>query len=188
MQITSTSGKLASHITTLVEPVVSGHGYDLEEVIVDWPDSGPRRGVKIVVDRDGPNDLDEIAIISRDVSAILDADPGVPGDPYDLEVTSPGIDRPLTTPRHWIRARGRKVTVELSDGDTPSVTGRVGALTDDAVTLVINQRGRILRRAIEFGSIAEAVVQVDFSRPSIAELELCGLDDEEIAQRRQERA
>lgn len=196
MQITSPARKLAGHITALVEPVVTGHGYDLEEVIVDWPDSGAqassgpvaRRAVTVVVDRDGANDLDEIATISRDISAILDADSGVPDDPYELEVTSPGVDRPLTAPRHWHRARGRKVTVELSDGDTPPVTGRVGALTDGTVTLVINQRGRIVSRAIELRSIVKAVVQVDFSRPSVAELELCGLDDKQIAQRRQERA
>lgn len=196
MQSTSASRKLTSHITTLVEPVVTGHGYDLDEVIVHWPDStaqpaavaGVRREIKVVVDRDGANDLDEIATISRDISGVLDADPDVPADPYNLEVTSPGVDRPLTAPRHWRRARGRKVTVELSDADTPSITGRVGELTEDSVTLVVNARGRITSRAVALASIAKAVVQVDFSRPSVTELELCGLDEQEIEQRRQERA
>ncbi len=196
MQSTSASRKLTSHITTLVEPVVTGHGYDLDEVIVHWPESaaqpaavaGVRREIKVVVDRDGANDLDEIATISRDISGLLDADPDVPADPYHLEVTSPGVDRPLTAPRHWRRARGRKVTVELSDADTPSITGRVGELTEDSVTLVVNARGRITSRAVALASIAKAVVQVDFSRPSVTELELCGLDEQEIEQRRQERA
>ena len=204
MQSTSASRKLTSHITTLIEPVVAGHGYDLDEVVVHWPDSAAqpaalvgvrrqikvvvRREIKIVVDRDGANDLDEIATISRDISGVLDADPDVPGDPYNLEVTSPGVDRPLTAPRHWRRARGRKVTVELADADTPSITGRVGELTEDSVTLVVNARGRISSRAITLASIVKAVVQVDFSRPSVTELELCGLDEREIEQRRQERA
>jgi ribosome maturation factor RimP len=191
VQITPPSQTLAAHITTLVEPVAAAHGYDLEGVSVRWPEPGDRsdvrREVTITVDRDGANDLDEIAALSREISTVLDADPDVPGEPYELEVGSPGVDRPLTTARHWRRACGRKVAVDLADQDAPRVTGRAGALDDDTVTLVINERGRIHSRTIELASIAKAVVQVDFSLPSVRELELCGFDEEQIAERRQGR-
>src|SRR3954468_24237916 len=89
-------------LTEWVGPVVAGAGYDLEELVVT--PAGRRSVVRVVVDRDEGVTLDDIADVSRAVSAALDDNDGDLGPtPYVLEVTSPGVDRPLTDPRHWRR-------------------------------------------------------------------------------------
>lgn len=175
----------AEQVSDLVESVVTGRGFDLEDVIVDSPSTRPE--ITIVVDRDGGGDLDVLADLSREISAVLDDTPTTADEEYTLEVTSPGIDRPLTAPRHWRRARGRKVaaTVSTPDGGSPrQVTGRIGAVDDGHVRIVANDKGRLRTQDLDLGTILDAVVQVDFSRPGTAELELCGLDPDEIARRR----
>ena len=101
-----------AELTRLLEPVVSAAGMDLENVRVTA--AGRRRLLRVVVDADGGVSLDDIAQISRDVSAELDATAAMGEAPYTLEVSSPGVDRPLTEPRHWRRATGRLVRVPLA--------------------------------------------------------------------------
>ena len=135
-------------------------GVDVENVEVQK--AGRRHVVRIVVDRDGGIDLDAVAAVSQRASALLDEPPLadlLPG-PFVLEVTSPGVDRPLTEPRHFRRARTRLVHVELVDG--AEVTGRiVDVPADDEVVLDVDGSGR----TIELGQIRRAVVQVEFNRP-----------------------
>jgi len=101
----------------LLEPVVRAAGLDLESVRVG--SAGRRRLLRLVVDADGGVDLDNIALVSREASARLD-DTGAMGEaPYTLEVSSPGVDRPLTQPRHWRRAVGRLVRVPVSGPSAP---------------------------------------------------------------------
>ncbi|MDL9936299.1 ribosome maturation factor RimP [Gordonia sp. ABSL1-1] len=171
-------------LSELVGQLVSDRGFDLEDVVVR-----PREGadeLSIVVDRDGGSDLDVLAQLSNEISEALDA-AGILGDEaYTLEVTSPGIDRPLSLPRHWIRARGRKVAItrQGADGERAELIGRVGPLDEQSVTIVSNLKGRIAVERVDFEEIVKAVVQVDFGKPSVAELTRCGLDDAEIAARR----
>ncbi len=81
---------------TLVRPVIEGAGLELVEVAFRR-ESG-RRVLRVVVDRDGGVDLDTIADLSEKVSRRLDLEGFAPG-PYALEVSSPGIERTLRTPR-----------------------------------------------------------------------------------------
>jgi ribosome maturation factor RimP len=102
---------------------------------VDVSTAGRRHVVRVVVDGAGDEpgdlDLDLVATASTAVSQALD-DAGVLGQtPYTLEVTSPGVDRPLTTRRHWARARGRLVRAVLADSS--SVLVRVVAVDDEGV-------------------------------------------------------
>nr|WP_237421716.1 ribosome maturation factor RimP [Gordonia sp. SID5947] len=177
----------AEQVSRLVEPVVTGRGFDLEDVVVTAVADGTE--VSVVVDRDGGSDLDVLADLSRELSELLDAAPSTSDAVYALEVTSPGVDRPLTAPRHWQRARGRKVAVEISSGEGASprrITGRAGAIDDGQVVLVVNDRGRIRTETVSLDSVTTAVVQVDFGKPSATELEMCGLDADEIRRRRSE--
>ena len=122
-----------SRLAGLIGPVVAAAGMDLESVRVSV--AGRRRLLRVVVDSDHGVSLDDAAEVSRDVSAALDAT-NVMGDvPYTLEVSSPGVDRPLTEPRHWRRAAGRLVRVKTSAG---TVQGRVLAADADGVTLDID--------------------------------------------------
>ncbi|OBH36225.1 ribosome maturation factor RimP [Mycobacterium sp. E342] len=144
-------------------------GYEIEDVVVDARTRPPR--ITVIADGDKALDLDTIATLSHSASALLDGLDDI-GDRYVLEVSSPGVDRPLTGEKHFRRARGRKVDVVLVDGSR--LTGRIGEASGDAVALVV-RAGRDYRlRRIPLADIAKAVVQVEFSPPAQAELDLAG--------------
>ncbi|WP_102418073.1 ribosome maturation factor RimP [Mycobacterium sp. 4858] len=147
-------------------------GYEIEDVVVDARTRPPR--ITVIADGDKALDLDTIATLSHSASALLDGLDDL-GDRYVLEVSSPGVDRPLTTEKHFRRARGRKADVMLVDGSR--LTGRIGETSGDAVALVV-RAGRDYRlRRIPLADIAKAVVQVEFSPPAQAELDLAGRAD-----------
>lgn len=149
---------MASQVRALRElaaPIVARHGADLEDVVVRG--AGSRRLVRLVVDHDGL-DLDLVARISRDVSRALDASPAMGSAAYVLEVTSPGVDRPLTSPRHWSRAVGRLVRVTRDDGT--ELTGRIRAADSAAAELDVD--GRVVELA--YAGVTRAVVQVELGR------------------------
>ena len=99
--------------------------------------------VRVVVDRDGGVDLDAVAAVSGPIAAAVEAADLFGETPYVLEVSSPGVDRPLRTPTHWRRATGRLVTVTLRGGG--SITGRVEGADDHGVDLDLGRHGRRLR-------------------------------------------
>jgi ribosome maturation factor RimP len=147
---------------------------DLESVRVS--PAGRRRLLKLVVDADGGPALDQIAEVSREVSVRLDAS-GVMGEvPYTLEVSSPGVDRPLTEPRHWRRARGRLVSAPLAAPDgagsgragapqrPPTIHGRILLAGDTSVTLDIEGD----RVELDYDELGPGRVQVEFGRPGEA--------------------
>jgi ribosome maturation factor RimP len=144
-----------ARLLQVLEPAVTATGFDLEDVTVS--PAGKRRVVRVVVDRDGGVDLDDVADVARAVSDLLDAEPELVAGAYVLEVTSPGVDRPLTDARHWRRAVGRLVKVTLAD---ETVIGRVTASTDTDVTLDVDGTPRTLLQA----EVVQAVVQVEFTR------------------------
>jgi ribosome maturation factor RimP len=164
-QVPAASAKL----TSLIEPVLAAMEIDLEAVKVI--SAGRRVVLRIVVDADGGVSLDDIAEVSREVSARLDAKNAMGEAPYTLEVTSPGIDRPLTQPRHWRRAAGRLVLVTPltgrdqdmqldADGAPVAYKGRVITADQDRVTLDIDGE----RRAFSFDELGPGRVQVEFGR------------------------
>ena len=145
----------------LLEPVVAGAGVELEDVRVTR--AGRRSVVAVVVDADGGPSLDAVADVTRAVADALDAaDALVPAGSYTLEVGTPGVERPLTEPRHWRRARGRLVRAVLRDGG--DVTGRVVAPEgdEDPGQPVLEVDGA--RRVLDPAAVARATVQVEFSR------------------------
>lgn len=156
-------------VIELISELVHAQGYDVEDVVVT--SAGKHSAVRIMVDSDAGIELDAAAEISRLVSELFDSLEEIGETPYTLEVTSPGIDRPLMLERHWRRARGRKARIDLA-GET--VVGRIGTLNDDSVAVVIGGRGGLTVREIALGDVQKAVVQVEFSKPSEAELELAG--------------
>ena len=147
----------------LIEPVVSAAGMDLESVRMST--AGKRRLLRVVVDSDHGVSLDDAADVSRDVSALLDASNALGDVPYTLEVSSPGVDRPLTEPRHWRRARGRLVRVKVT-GAVP-VEGRVLAADADGVTLGLAAG----ERRFFYVDMGAGSVQVEFGRIPDAELD-----------------
>jgi ribosome maturation factor RimP len=157
-----------------IEPVVGAAGYDLEDLVVT--PAGRRSVVRVVVDRDAGVTLDDIAEVSRAVSDVLDAhDDGMGRAPYVLEVTSPGVDRPLTEPRHWRRNIGRLVAVAAGPhGSLEQVTGRVTAVDETGVTLAVEAKGKPgakkrppQPRHVPWHQLGTGRVQVEFGRVEI---------------------
>lgn len=147
-----------------LEPVVAALGYDLEEVTAQR--AGSRQLLRLVVDGDGGVTLDDVAEVSQAVSAALDEGGQMGEAPYDLEVTSPGVSRPLTLPRHWRRALGRLVTATLAAGG--ELTGRIVEAGEDGVVLELPGRKpgtRGERRSLGYPELGRGRVQVEFNRP-----------------------
>lgn len=151
-------------LAALIEPIVTAAGFDLEELSVKR--AGRKFSLRVVVDGDNGVKLDEAAAVSSAVSAALDARTGAGevfrGEPYTLEVTSPGVDRPLTEPRHWRRNVGRLVSVKTPEGEQ---TGRVVAADESGVTLSVNSKGQVQKdRVLPYGDLGVGTVQLEFRR------------------------
>jgi ribosome maturation factor RimP len=130
----STSSQ-ADGVRALAEPLAASAGLVVEDVTVT--PAGRRRVLRVTVDlpddRTGGVPMAAVTEASQAISAALDGSDVMGGAPYVLEVSSPGVDRPLTERRHWSRARGRLVTVVGADGE--QATGRLVAVDDAGVTL-----------------------------------------------------
>jgi ribosome maturation factor RimP len=139
----------------LTEPLAAA-GLDVEAI--ELTPAGRRRLLRVAVDKDGGVTMDDIADATRQVSALLDASDVMGEQPYTLEVTSPGTDRPLTLPRHWRRNHSRLVKVTTKDGAT--VTGRVRSSDEDGATLDVDGTERVLA----YSDVAKARIQIEFNR------------------------
>jgi ribosome maturation factor RimP len=161
----STSGArdaLASALHPVVADAVGGLGFDLESLEVQV--AGRRKLVKVVIDADDGVELDLLAEASKAASAVLDTRDDLLNGPYTLEVTSPGVERPLTRPRHWRRSKLRLVRVRPHEG--PEFTCRVGAADETGVEVLVDGA---LRR-VEYRTVARAAVEIEFKQPPAAEL------------------
>lgn len=163
-------------LVDLLRPVLGDEGLVVEEVRL-LP-SGRRRVLKVLVDRDpyaeeqAPDapiaglSLDEVAEASRAVEDRLDglagAEDPLDGLPYTLEVSSPGVDRPLTLPRHFRRNVGRLVDLRLSDDSV--LRGRIAAATAELVRI----RTEGGERELTWADVRSGSVQVEFRRPDHA--------------------
>jgi ribosome maturation factor RimP len=155
-----------SRIANAIWPVIHASGMDLEAVRVTA--AGRRRLLRVIVDSDGGVSLDDAAAVSRELSLVLDST-GVMGDfPYTLEVSSPGVDRPLTEPRHWRRAAGRLVKVAAAVGagqsdkaaDGGTLVGRVISADTDEVVLDVEGD----HRHFTYAKLGPGAIQIEFGR------------------------
>lgn len=147
----------------IVTPVVNAEGLDLEEF--DLAQAGRRSRLRIIVDSDDGVDLDHCAEVSRLISRALDDDDVMGDTPYTLEVSSPGVSRPLTLPRHWSRSVGRLVRVRRHDDG--EVTGRVVEAGESSAVLDVNGT----TREVAYDDVRKAKVQVEFRRDDDGEEE-----------------
>ena len=155
----------AAEIQAQVRAALAGplaeHGVDLEDITITR--AGRREVVRVIVDRDGGVDLDAIAELSHVVSAVLDgpAFTSALANAYVLEVTSPGVDRPLTELRQWRRNVGRLVEVRLADGQV--IAGRIVAVDDSGATITTDAKtGKTT--VVRFSDVVRAQVQIEFNR------------------------
>lgn len=140
----------------LLGPVVAALGADLDAV--ELTNAGRRRVLLVVVDRDPRLTLDDVADLTRAVSRALDATDAMGTQPYTLEVSSRGVDRPLCLPRHWTRNTGRLVSVRLADDSR--LTGRIHAADEDGAELDVDGAAR----RVAYAAVTRATVQVELAR------------------------
>lgn len=164
----------AEQIRPDLEQALAPTGLVLEDVTVT--PAGRRRVVKVLVDRDlhddtevvttrtEPLSLDEVADATRLVSDALDASDALGEQPYTLEVSSPGVGRPLTEPRHWRRNVGRLVTVHTGDDE---LTGRLTSASTTEATLEVpaTKKAPARTETVAYAAATKASVQVEFARP-----------------------
>jgi len=144
-------------IAALLTAPLENLGFDCEEIAVT--PAGKRRIVRVLVDKEGGLNLDDVAEASRLVSSILDEHEAKLGStPYTLEVSSPGVDRPLTLERHWVRNISRLVKVIFREG--APITGRIMAVSNGIVTLDVGGA----MQDIPIDDAAKARIEVEFNR------------------------
>ena len=153
---------VTQRVWELAEPLALARG--LELVDVKYRPEGGRTVLRLLIDRpDGGVTLDELTRVSREVSDVLDAHDVVPGR-YQLECSSPGINRPLLREPHFQRARGQRVRVQTRDpiGGRRHFRGTLADVTPEGITV----EDPAVRAVIPFTAIEKANVDYDFSRPA----------------------
>ncbi|BBY54371.1 ribosome maturation factor RimP [Mycobacterium koreense] len=162
-----------TQVIELLDAEFTRAGYEIDDVVIDARARPPR--ITVIADGDTALDLDTAAALSRSAAALLDEAAPAAGA-YHLEVSSPGVDRPLTAAKHFRRARGRKAEVTLSDHSV--LTGRVGATHADGFDLVVKTgKADWSVRRIPLAQVQQAIVQIEFAAPARRELELAGVSD-----------
>ena len=148
--------QVRDRLAGLLGDALLAEGLDVEAV--ELTPAGKRRLLRVAVDKDGGVTLDDVADATRIVSRTLDESDVMGEQPYTLEVSSRGADRPLTLPRHWRRNRGRKVKVVTQDGQ--SVTGRIEDTDEEAAVIDVDGA----RRQVAYAEVAKARIEIEFNR------------------------
>jgi ribosome maturation factor RimP len=151
---------LKDQISELITPALHQAGYFLEDVNIVSP--GQHRIVTVIVDGESGLNLDQVTVASKLVSELLDAAAFMGETPFTLEVTSPGIDRPLTLPRHFAKNVDRLLKVTKTDGLT--VTGRILSNTENDVTLSVTEKKDVKEVVVALADIKRATVEIEFNR------------------------
>ena len=151
---------LSEKITELVQPVVESAGFFLEDVHVLSP--GNHRIITCIVDGQTPLNLDQVTSVSRNISELLDTAEFMGETAFTLEVTSPGVDRPLTLARHWQKNINRLVRVVHLDGSVTA--GRITSAESTHAILVEDIIGKSKEHTVEFADVKRATVEIEFNR------------------------
>ena len=121
---------LPSHVQELADRVATGHGVEVLELTLRGQGRG--RVLSVILDADEPVEADVVEQVSKDLSRALDQADPVPGS-YTLEVSTPGLSRPLQTARDFRRQRGHEVSILRGRTPNPESDGRdVGGATEGA--------------------------------------------------------
>jgi ribosome maturation factor RimP len=151
---------LKDQISEFISPALHKAGYFLEDINIVSP--GQHRIVTVIVDGESALNLDQVTVASKLVSELLDEAPFMGETPFTLEVTSPGIDRPLTLPRHFAKNADRLLKVTKTDGEV--VTGRILSNTEVDVTLTVTEKKDVKQVTITLADIKRAQVEIEFNR------------------------
>ncbi len=150
---------LVEQVTQAIAPSISAAGLHLEDVQVVSP--GRRRTITCIVDADQGLNLDEVTAASKIIAEILDTASFLDDTPFTLEVTSPGVDRPLTQPRHWQKNLTRLVRITLNDGGV--IEGRIHSSDETSVVVLSGEKIR-KELVVLFSDVKRALIEIEFNR------------------------
>lgn len=149
------------HLQSVLEPAVRALGYEL--VGIEYSPRGEGGLLRMYIDSPDGVSIDDCERVSHHVSGVLDVEDPIRGS-YTLEVSSPGVDRPLFTPEHFERFAGERVRIRLHvlvEGRR-SITGILKGFSDGYV--IVDEEGAERRLPLEAISRARLVPELDFRR------------------------
>ena len=141
---------LNEEISAAIRPIIEATGNYLEELTITT--AGKVKILTVIVDSDSHLNLDQVTAVTKEISETIETLPALGDSTFTLEVSSPGIDRPLTKPRHWRKNLDRLVKITMQSGSV--IEGRIGEATDSTV-LVGDEK-------VSFEDIKRAVLEIEF--------------------------
>lgn len=141
---------LNEEISAAIRPIIEATGNYLEELTIT--SAGKVKILTVIIDSDNHLNLDQVTAVTKEISEIIESLEGLGDGAFTLEVTSPGIDRPLTKPRHWRKNLDRLVKITMTSGQ--EITGRIGEATDSTVLVDLQK--------VSFEDIKRAVLEIEF--------------------------
>ncbi len=141
-------------VLAVITPAIESLGFYIEDITIT--SAGKRSLLTVIVDGDTHLSLDQVTVATKAISEIVENLPTLGNNPFTLEVTSPGLDRPLTKPRHWRKNQDRLIKIVLTDGK--EIKGRIKDSTENAVT--------VDEQTINFADIKRATLEVEFKKES----------------------
>jgi ribosome maturation factor RimP len=139
-------------VAAVITPAIQALGFYVEDISIT--SAGRRSMLTVIVDGDTHLSLDQVTVATKAISEIVENLPTLGNNPFTLEVTSPGLDRPLTKPRHWRKNKDRLIKIVLNDGK--EITGRIKDSTDYEV-IVDEQK-------VAFVDIKRATLEIEFKQ------------------------
>jgi ribosome maturation factor RimP len=141
-------------VLAVITPAIESLGFYVEDITIT--SAGKRSMLTVIVDGDTHLSLDQVTVATKAISEIVENLPTLGNNPFTLEVTSPGLDRPLTKPRHWRKNQVRLIKIVLIDGK--EIMGRIKDSTETSVT--------VDDQTINFADIKRATLEVEFKKES----------------------
>ena len=139
-------------VAAVITPAIQALGFYVEDISITT--AGRRSMLTVIVDGDTHLSLDQVTVATKAISEIVENLPTLGNNPFTLEVTSPGLDRPLTKPRHWRKNKDRLIKIVLNDGK--EITGRIKDSTEDEVT--------VDEQKVAFVDIKRATLEIEFKQ------------------------
>jgi ribosome maturation factor RimP len=137
-------------VAAAITPAIESLGFYVEDIAIT--SAGKRSMLTVIVDGDTHLSLDQVTVATKAISEIVENLPTLGNNPFTLEVTSPGLDRPLTKPRHWQKNKDRLIKIILNDGR--EILGRIKDSTQSAVT--------VDEQVINFADMKRATLEIEF--------------------------
>jgi ribosome maturation factor RimP len=139
-------------VAAAITPAIESLGFYVEDIAIT--SAGKRSMLTVIVDGDTHLSLDQVTVATKAISEIVENLPTLGNNPFTLEVTSPGLDRPLTKPRHWQKNKDRLIKIILNDGK--EITGRIKDSTQTAVT--------VDEQVINLADMKRATLEIEFKQ------------------------